>query len=1303
MESINSLNLFDKIKEKYLSFVLTTVCRNNQNLRNELEKIFKSDELIWRDIILQSTPEYLIVGKEELDPLSFDSKFKEFLKKKLPYPYYHQLSAWKNILSGNNCVIATGTGSGKTEAFIMPLLNHCVKSQHKGVQAIIIYPLKALATDQGKRIGKYLDEINNIYGTDIKYGILDGDTGKRNSAGNKSEINDKDEILCNPPNVLITNYVMLERILLDPRYLSILKNTQISHIVLDEIHYYRGAQGIDVSLLIRRLQFYLSMQQDISKIQYLGTSATLGEPNSNEIVEFLFKLFNTKFSNECIIVPDYDIDFKNNILFAPKFYGEVKSNLKLNKNEMKAHSYFCAPPSLHRCQSCKKIHIAKKDKCDNCDSKLIFEMVTCRQCGKEYFLYEFEMPEAQENSDITFDSFDIVGSLNCFNNQESKEKGGDIILSKEDYGDSSRKLKICVGCVQISSDLTNECENCKHTEFLETYAVESDKNTIQYLNQQSNNKFCSSCKFEETRQSLIVPISKISDENCSHIVFDELFMHLPEDKRKLLIFTDNVQRASKFAREIEETHLKNMARAELQKRIERLTEPISLSHLIFEIINNIKRKTTINENLELSLKKELYEELMSSGKKVASLANRGVFKLQIAELVGISEETKKKITSAFEVFKKQNQILSYYEIIIKDEIHATSNFYDKKTLIEQIYREVNNFHRKRLGKTDLTEAKEIVLILNKRGFLNEHEEKYFFKEEFIEVCKIEKEDTENNYYDGWKSITNIPVLKSEIDTGKTLPEKRSQIESDFKENSGNVNFLVSTPTLELGIDIGDLDVVGLLYSPPSPAQYIQRVGRAGRGGRSSFAVTYLSKRTLDSMYFYKDGPKELVSGKIRPPSFTLDLEIPIKKALFSLFFSYVLHKTNFRKEKEGLSWREISTWENDFDKIKGYLKNYNGGFQNYINNYTKISNITINIDGLIDGWIDQLEEFISLQKSLRSKEYQRSRDIFNYFQQAGLLPDYAFGAGGSIVLVNGMAPISGFGIGEVCPPSTLDHNKSRFNCYRIDMYPANKIRVVAEKYKKCSNCHDIVSINKQQSKCPLCHNIFIINNREIIEPKVIRAKRSTFSLTQKRVIWDFMAIDLPEQINFVEGKVSEPFVCDIGMIFRSVDENGRIENYNLCNNCGELYSKNSKRSSYDNHIHIPADRIIGTKFKTRAIIIDYSDLELNHPITFLNALISATTIEAGCEDGEVEGIVLKNASKLILFDNLEGGVGFVDIIPRRWKAVLEQAKKLCNQNCCNDGCVRCIGSFRRQRYLDHLKKKEILLLLSEWIQKNESD
>ena len=1299
MEGMNPIDVFEKIKEKYLSFVLTTICRSNSILYNELKHIFLDNELIWRDIILQTAPKYLVGDEKTFNSLLFDSLFKELLKSKISNPYHHQLSAWKTILKGDNCIISTGTGSGKTEAFLMPLLNHCITQKHEGVQAIIIYPLKALANDQGKRIGKLLDDINEIYKSDIRYGIFDADTGKRNASGNKSEINNKEEIWTNPPNILITNYVMLERILLNPKYSSILKNSKVKFVVLDELHYYRGAQGIDVSLLVRRLQFHLSLQQNITNIQYLGTSATLGDPKSEEVKEFLLRLFNVEFKSDCIVTSNFSKDFETDILFKPKFYKKLGENkVNLNKNEIRAHSYFCAPPHLYRCHSCNKIYFTKMDQCSVCKSKLIFEIVTCRQCGEEYINYEFEVPKNQENSDIIFEDLDIIGFLNNFNNQKEQKKDGAIILSKKLFKNSNRKLKICMHCLKLYSDNIIKCESCNESDFIAVYAIENPEK-IDILNHKTNNKYCPSCNFKECRQSLIVPVSKISDENCSHIVFDEFFMALPENRRKLLVFTDNVQRTSKFAREIEETHLKNIARAELQKRIEKLVEPLYLSNLIFEIINSIKRKTTINEYLELSLKKELYEELMSSGKKVASLMNRGLFKLQVAELDKFSEDDKKNIFDAFEVFKEQNQILSYYEIVNRDEFHSFNQFKDNLDLLMGIYKKINKLDRKPKGKIDLSIPKEIIDLLRNKGFLNECEEKHFFKEEFIEVCKIEKEDVETNYYGEWKRIDNIPILKSRIDTGKTPPDRRSQIESDFKESKGNVNFLVATPTLELGIDVGDLDVIGLLYAPPSPAQYVQRTGRSGRCGQSTIAVTYLSKRTLDSTYFYE--PEGLVEGKINPPAFVLDLEIPIKKALFSVFFSYVLYETKFREKTEGLAWSNINNWEKHFDKIKEYWKSYESDFKIHLNKYLKLSNIDFNTDNLIDNWIKQLEDFIELQNSLKSKDFQRNMDVFNYFKEAGLLPDYAFGTGGSIVLVNGRAPIKGFNIKEVCPPTTLDYDKSRFNCYKIDLYPANKIKIITENFKQCPSCKEVMYINKNETKCPLCKDNLIENTKYIIEPKVIRAKRSTFSLIQKRVNWRFKVINLPKEIKFDSNMVSKPIVCEIGRVFDSVTEDGNKKNYFLCELCGELYSKNSNRSSFDNHVHIPANKTIGTKFKTRAIVLDYLNLNLDSPLTFLNTLIAAATLEVGCEDGEISGMILENTSKLILFDNIDGGVGFVDVISKKWINIINGAIKLCEYPCCKDGCIRCIGSFWRQNDLDFLRKRDLLPFLYELRDKNE--
>ena len=1290
MECIDPINTFNNIKEKYLSFVLTTVCRNNKRLYDELKQIFTNQELLWRDLILQSTPKYLSCNKEEYNKLDFDNKFKEYLKQEFSKPYQHQISAWKTISNGNNCVVATGTGSGKTEAFIMPAINECVTNRYDGVQTIIIYPLKALANDQGKRIGELLDKINDIYDSNIKYGIFDGDTGKRNSSGNKSEINTKKEIISKPPNVLITNYVMLERLLLNPEYISILKKSKIKFIILDEIHYYRGAQGIDVSLLMRRLQFQLSLQQDISKIQYLGTSATLGNSGSDEVNTFLFKLFNTEFKQNSIITPTFNKDFEKDLLFEPKYYNEIKDDFsEINKKEIRSHSFFCAPPTLYRCNSCNKIHLTEIEQCDVCDSKLIFQISTCRQCGEEYFVYHFDVPVDQKKSEIIFNDLDIDGHLEVFRNEETQNEGKDIILLKKELDKSNKKLKICKSCLSLHSEIAINCEKCGNEKFMEVYSVENHNTKPINLKQKINDKYCPSCGFKEKKQSLIVPLSKISDENCSHIIFDELFMSLPDKNRKLLVFTDNVQRSSKFAREIVETHLKNIARSELQKKIENLTEPKPLDILMFEIISGLRRKTTIDKELELNLKKELYDELMGAGKKVASLANRGIFKLQITDLDSFPEIFREKIKKAFELFKEKNQLLAYYDIVNNEEIQSWADFYDKKTFKEKLYREINNLKGKQLKDVDFSEVETIIQILLDKNFLDEKEEKYFFKEVFIEVCKLEKEDHETNYYDEWKKIDTIPILKSEIDTGKTSPEKRTQIESDFKMNR-NLNFLVSTPTLELGIDIGDLEVVGLLYAPPSPAQYVQRIGRSGRKGQSSLAITYLSKRTLDFMYFNK--PKDLVEGKIMPPNFVLELDLPLKKAMFSLFFSYILQNTDFEKKYD---WTKIATWEHKFDEIKKDWKYYEMGFQDHLKKYLENSNISLDSDELLAGWIEKLQEHINLQKSLNYRYSQKRQDIFNYFKEAGLLPDYAFGSGGSMVLVNNMDPITGYKLYETCPPSTLDHNKFRYNCNKIDLN-TKKIKIIADEFKYCSSCRELIFINTDKEICPICNNVLNNNTHNtIIEPKIIRAKRSTHSLTQKRVKWSYKAINLPDNIYLDNNIISDPITCEIGMFFEFVIVNGKPELYLLCDTCGEFYLKNSSKSKESSHIHKQSNKRIGTKFTTRAVIIDYSTFNINTPFTFLNALISAASIESGCEDGEIGGFDLQNSSKLIIFDNIEGGVGFVDVISKRWANVIRIAKELCEETCCENGCIKCIGSFWRQNELKFLRKKEIIPILND--------
>jgi len=1301
MESIKPIEIYETIKKKYLSFILTSICRNNVELEKELRKLYLSRDLLWRDLMLQSLPEYKKADQNQISNLNFDRDLIKIITNKIK-PYIHQANAWRNILENKNCVIATGTGSGKTEGFLFPIINNLINNKNSGVKAIIIYPLKALARDQGKRIGEYLDIINNEKNLKLKYALLDGDTERSAPTGFNSEIYTKDEMLNSPPDILITNYVMLERILIDPKYNRILNNSNIEYVVLDEIHYYRGAQGIDVSLLIRRLQFHLYKLNQNKKIKYIGTSATLvGKSSEKEVLDFLFKLFNSKFNKEEIVQPMFSNNYLNDDLKEPEFFSEykIKKEGKIgNLDGIRTHAFFCAPPPVYRCISCGNISTCKPITCTKCNSKLIFDMHTCRQCGEEYFKFEF----IESNEDITISDFDMIDYLENFNKNSEGKKGGEIILSKKNLGENSKQLNLCKDCLSLQDKSESKCAKCGNSNMFEVFCPHDESKVVYFNKEQSNNKSCLSCGFEEQRLDLIVPVSKLSDENCSHIVFDEFFMALPDDKRKLLVFTDSVQRASKFAREIEETHIKNMARSEMHKIIIRLGEGyLSVPGLISRVLENLQDKITLDNYLEMNIKKELYDEIFSSGRKVGSLANREIFNLEVRGIECYNKEDQEFILKCFNVFKKKTQVAGYYkllEIMNGVYLRVIDSFYKKENLGEQLYRELNDLRRKRLEKKDIFDSLKIIPSLIKLGVIEEYDGNYYFKENLIKVIKNpNKRIFREGYYDEWTNLDVIPSIKSKIDTGKTNAEERSRIESSFKENKGDINFLVSTPTLELGIDIGDLNVVGLLYSPPSPAQYTQRVGRAGRKeGKSSFAITYLSKRTLDSSYFYK--PENLVKGEISPPSFDIRLETPFKKSLFSLFLYYIIHKTNFRREREGLAWNSISNWEMNFDKIKVYLKQHEQEFFKFLEDYKNIDNLSVDLSGLIDQWIEKLESFIELQKSLRNPEQNRTRDIYGYFQEAGLLPDYAFGSSGPIIIEGRSSLISGFSLNEVTPPSTLDFNKTRYSCYAIDN-SAKFIKTIANNFKECPNCKSAISISENNLLCPLCNNAFSFENKGIIEPRIIKARKSTFSLTQKRVKWNYYIVNMPNDLSYLGG-ISSPFICEIGMLFGGVfDGDSEVKHY-LCKECGVIYSKESKRSDEGTHVHQPSDLIIGSKFKTRAVIIDLGEFDISDWITFKNALISSAVIESGCEDGEIGAIYSQNSNKLILFDDIEGGVGFVDVIKDRTLEVFKRAKELCENPCCEDGCIRCIGSFWRQNELQHLKKKEIISLLKSIIKEN---
>ncbi len=225
----------------------------------------------------------------------------------LPFPpYKHQEKAFKRLIpeSPQNTLVATGTGSGKTECFLLPILEHCrLSKSQRGIKAILIYPMNALATDQAKRIANLVHSTPSLSG--IRAGLYIGASDELPSALMTTEgvITDKDALHKAPPDILLTNYKQLDYLLIQSQVQNLWKFNQLGvlrYLVVDEFHTFDGAQGTDLACLIRRLRDRLNCRND--DLACIGTSATLGGADSREsMLDYAGQIFASSFEPKSLI------------------------------------------------------------------------------------------------------------------------------------------------------------------------------------------------------------------------------------------------------------------------------------------------------------------------------------------------------------------------------------------------------------------------------------------------------------------------------------------------------------------------------------------------------------------------------------------------------------------------------------------------------------------------------------------------------------------------------------------------------------------------------------------------------------------------------------------------------------------------------------------------------------------------------------------------------------------------------------------------------------------------------------------
>lgn len=300
-------------------------------------KRFEHAEQVWAEKLTMSElvngafleKSQIYAAGESVETLPLQAETRRTINRKLRGRnlYRHQTDAIKQILRGENTVVATGTSSGKTLCYQLPILDDLIRGSAVGLRAIIIYPLNALVNDQLEEWGEILRPFPQI-----TFARFTGQTPKdhkdfvslltrsiaakyedsqlkkterdrsideelKNQLANipTNQLNHREAIRATPPNILVTNFSMLEYLLERPIDDSIFRNAHLKFLVLDEVHAYRGVQATEIGFLVRRLKDRLAVEN----LTCVATSATLGKRDDAEseakVRRFVSRLFDGEF------------------------------------------------------------------------------------------------------------------------------------------------------------------------------------------------------------------------------------------------------------------------------------------------------------------------------------------------------------------------------------------------------------------------------------------------------------------------------------------------------------------------------------------------------------------------------------------------------------------------------------------------------------------------------------------------------------------------------------------------------------------------------------------------------------------------------------------------------------------------------------------------------------------------------------------------------------------------------------------------------------------------------------------------
>lgn len=310
------------LKSAYVRYLKTIKPFQDPWLRQQFAQALERPNALIKGPLIEASPPFrpgkslrALVEEGVLHP-----RFAQLCSEALPYErplHLHQEQAVRKVVARRNLIVSTGTGSGKTESFLIPILDSLLREEtngtlsQPGVRALLLYPMNALANDQMKRLRQVLKDYPSI-----TFGRYVGETPNEKNREKaiaehfkpiypdepvlKNELHTRPEMQSSPPHLLLTNYAMLEYLLLRPADSPLFDGPHSGRwrfIVLDEAHVYSGANATEIAMLLRRLGDRVT-QGCPDTLQAIATSATLGSETPDgfrAMCDFGIGLFNRSF------------------------------------------------------------------------------------------------------------------------------------------------------------------------------------------------------------------------------------------------------------------------------------------------------------------------------------------------------------------------------------------------------------------------------------------------------------------------------------------------------------------------------------------------------------------------------------------------------------------------------------------------------------------------------------------------------------------------------------------------------------------------------------------------------------------------------------------------------------------------------------------------------------------------------------------------------------------------------------------------------------------------------------------------